>query len=85
MSMKAVKNIVATVGEYTDRDGNKKKRYQTCGVVFKDDDGRVSLKLDAVPVSPDWSGWFALYDRDPAPAARAEGDVQSGAGDDLNY
>ena len=53
-------DVVATIGEYTDRDGNKKKRYLTCGKCFTDDQGRQSLKMDAIP-GPGWSGWLSLY------------------------
>jgi len=54
-------DLVATVGEFTNRSGETKKKYQKCGAAFTGDDGRVSLKLDAVPCSPDWSGWLSLY------------------------
>lgn len=68
-------DIVATIGEYTDRTtGETKKRYLTIGKGFTDDQGRISAKLDAIPVGPEWSGWISLYpakDREqqrPAPA-----------------
>lgn len=54
-------DIVANLGEYTAADGTKKKRYHTCGKAFTDDQGRVSLKIDAMPCSPEWSGWLSLY------------------------
>lgn len=54
-------DIVATLGEYTAADGTKKKRYHTCGKAFSDEQGRISLKLDAMPCSPEWSGWLSLY------------------------
>lgn len=69
-------DIVATLGEYTAADGTKKKRYHTCGKAFTNDQGQVSLKLDALPCSPEWSGWLSLYPvkdtppADPRPAAR---------------
>ncbi|GAT33267.1 hypothetical protein TSACC_21680 [Terrimicrobium sacchariphilum] len=53
--------VKATVGEYTDQSGAKKKRYITVGAAFTDDQGRVSIKLESVPVSPEWSGWLSLY------------------------
>lgn len=89
-------DAVATVGKYRDAHGNEKKRYMTVGAVFEDDDGRLSLKLDGVPCSPDWSGWVSFYepqDRqqgqprqeqarrpEPPPAARQEAPAQ---GDDM--
>lgn len=62
---KATHKIVATVGKYTDRQtGEEKKRYLQCGVAFTDDQGRISLKIDAMPVTPDWSGFLSLYPLD---------------------
>ena len=54
-------DIVATIGEYTDSQGNTKKRYQKCGAAFTNDEGDLSIKLDAIPVNPDWNGWLSLY------------------------
>jgi hypothetical protein len=61
MSMRKVADLTATVGEYTNKAGEKKKRYVRVGVVFEDDQGRRSHKIDAVPVSPEWSGWLSEY------------------------
>jgi hypothetical protein len=55
---------VATVGKYTDKDGVEKKRYMQCGVVFTDEQGRQSMKLDGIPVTPEWSGWISLFPMD---------------------
>jgi hypothetical protein len=60
--MKKQYDAVATIGKYTDKQGNEKKRYVTVGSVFSDDQGRMSLKLDAVPCSPEWSGWISFYE-----------------------
>jgi single-stranded DNA-binding protein len=60
--MKKLYDAVATIGKYTDKQGNEKKRYVTVGSVFGDDQGRMSLKLDAVPCSPEWSGWISFYE-----------------------
>ena len=58
-------DIVATVGKYTDRNtGEEKKRYQSCGAVFEDDNGRLSIKLDTIPITPEWSGWLSCYEPD---------------------
>jgi hypothetical protein len=54
-------DAVATIGEYTTKAGEKKKQYTTIGSVFEDDAGRLSLKLDCVPVGPEWSGWVSFY------------------------
>lgn len=66
--------VMASTGEYTDRDGQTKKRWQQCGAVFEKD-GRLSLKLESLPVGPDWSGWFSLFEPDndkPKPQARRQ-------------
>lgn len=54
-------DAVATVGKYKDCDGNEKKRYLTVGAVFEDDQGRMSLKIEAVPVGAEWNGWISFY------------------------
>lgn len=62
MASKKVYDAVATVGEYTDRQGNTKKRYITVGAVFESDEGRMSLKMEAIPAGPTWSGWISFYE-----------------------
>ena len=54
-------DLMASVGEFIDQDGRKAKRWLKVGVVMRDDQsGALSIKLDAIPVSPDWSGWLAV-------------------------
>lgn len=65
-------DAVATIGKYTDRQGNEKKRYINIGTVFENDEGHLSLKLDSVPVSPEWSGWVSFFEpkaREAAPVS----------------
>lgn len=62
MPSKKTHDVVATVGSYKDAQGAEKKRYVNCGSAFTDENGRVSIKLDTVPVSPEWSGWLSLYE-----------------------
>jgi len=66
-------DAVATVGEYTNKQGEKKKQYANVGVVFEDEQGRLSMKLTSVPCVPEWSGWISFYEpkeqgRDRTPA-----------------
>lgn len=61
-------NVVATVGEYKNAAGETKKRYVTCGKLFTDEQGRQSIKMDCMPISANWSGWFSLYPIEPDPA-----------------
>lgn len=61
--MKKLYDAVATIGKYKDRQtGEEKKRYITVGSVFEDDNGRLALKLDALPTTQEWSGWIAFYE-----------------------
>ena len=86
-------DIVATTGEYTTREGEKKKRYLTVGKEFTDDDGRRSLKLEALPVGPGWSGWLSIYppkDHAARPAHAAPATARPAAppvddGDDIPF
>ena len=83
--MKQFKKVVASNGKYTDANGNEKNRYITVGRAFLRDDKSVCIKLDAMPVGPEFSGWMNLYDLDeerqapaaaaPAPAAKVDEDL----------
>lgn len=72
-SSRKVYDLVATIGKYTDHHGEEKKRYHNCGSVFEDDQGRLSIKVEAIPVGPEWSGWMscmvpkARQQQQPAP------------------
>lgn len=82
--MKRIKKAVATVGKYTDRNGQEKNRYLTVGGMFKRDDGSVCMKLDTVPVGPDFNGWISFYDLDDQQQAQqpAQQAPQPPMGDD---
>lgn len=63
MKSKVKYEAVATVGKYKDRQtGEEKKQFLRVGTVFESEDGRLSLKLDAVPCSPEWSGFISFYE-----------------------
>lgn len=54
--------IVATVGSYIDKDtGKKVKRTLPIGGIYESSNGRLVMRLDAVPTQRDWSGWAALH------------------------
>jgi len=57
-------DVVAITGEYTNAQGETKKRYVNCGAVFQTDKG-FSLKLESLPVGADWNGWLSLYEPKP--------------------
>lgn len=61
MSVQKTMNIVATTGEYTNNQGEQKKRYLTVGTLFVYDDGGMSIKLDAIPTN--FNGSLSIYDK----------------------
>lgn len=40
-----------------------KARWEKVGVLLKQDEGRMSVKLDLMPVSKDWDGWLVVSER----------------------
>jgi len=45
----------------------EKNRYLKLGLAMKDDSGRLSLKLDTLPLpGSDWEGWINVFEREPA-------------------
>lgn len=64
--MGKIADAVANVGQYTDpTDGKVKKRRVKVGALFENEYGK-SLKLDAIPCSPDWDGYINFYTTDDA-------------------
>ena len=60
--MKKVYDAVAVTGKYTDRQsGKEKSRYLNVGAVFVNDDGKYSLKLEALPVA-NFNGWINFFE-----------------------
>lgn len=78
MANKLKYKAVATTGEYTNKEGETKKRYTQVGVVFENDKGQLSLKLDAVPLSKEWSGFINFYEPDGPGQSRQQGDSGGG-------
>jgi hypothetical protein len=62
--MKQFKKVVASNGKYKDSQGQEKNRYITVGRAFIREDKSVCIKLDSMPVGPEFSGWLNLYDLD---------------------
>jgi len=60
--MKKTHDAVVSLGEYTDGEGQTKKRYKNIGTVFTRDDGSQAMKLDTVPLGQDWNGWINFYE-----------------------
>jgi hypothetical protein len=59
--MTKIFDAVATIRQWTDKDtGTKHKATLIVGAVFQSSKGNQVLKLDALPLARDWSGWVAL-------------------------
>lgn len=96
MGMRATHDLTATVGEYTDREGRTKKRRIKLGVLMQGDNGRISIKLEAFPAGPGWTGWIDAFPKegvhqpgagggqfrspDPMPETEEQWRAQQGAG-----
>jgi hypothetical protein len=81
---KIIKEISCIVGEYTNGQGEKKKRYQRIGSVIETKNGPM-LKLDVIPLREGgWDGW--AYMNDPRPQEeqpRRKSSGFDGADDDM--
>jgi hypothetical protein len=76
---KVSKEISCIVGEYTNAQGEKKKRYQRIGSVIETKNGPM-LKLDVIPLREGgWDGW--AYMNDPKPQEGREQPRRSGFDD----
>ena len=59
-------NLVAKVGEY-EKNGVIKARWFTCGAVFENENGQLSVKIDSMPVGEKWDGWLNLFETNKHP------------------
>lgn len=79
-------NLEATVGEYRDPATNtQKKRRITIGKAFTRPDGSICLKVDAIPLAPDWSRFVSLVPREPDTKAPAEPSTPKMEDDDIPF
>ena len=77
MASKKIYDVVTSTGTYNDpQTGEEKKRWLTVGVVFQNDAGYVSMKLDAIPTKRNEEGdmWLSLF----VPKAREQPAQQQG-------
>ena len=50
--MEFLGDVLATVGKYKDRQtGEERKSFAKCGAAFKNEQGRIVLKIDTIPVT----------------------------------
>jgi hypothetical protein len=65
--MKRTHDLHATVAEWIDESTGKKcKRTVVIGSIFVSSHGNQVMKLEAVPLSRDWSGWVSIKPVAPA-------------------
>jgi hypothetical protein len=51
-------DLVAVVGKYM-HNGEQKNRFQKCGALWHKEDGRIRVKIDALPVGGvEWDGYM---------------------------
>lgn len=59
--MRKIYEAVATVGKWKDpATGKSHKRTVAVGAIYESAHGKLVLRIDAIPVAPDWSGWMQL-------------------------
>jgi hypothetical protein len=62
---KTIYEVKVRTGQYTDKNGQTKGRYERIGSVIETKNGP-ALKIDAIPVcDPPWNGWANLYAPQP--------------------
>ena len=56
---------MATIAEWTDPATNRKcKRTVSIGTVFESTNGKLSARIELIPVFPGWSGFVAFREID---------------------
>ena len=58
-------DVLARTGTYTNAGGEEKSRWMKSGVVFENEKGYLSLKLEGLPVGQEWSGFFSFFEPKP--------------------
>ena len=63
MASKKIFDVMVSTGSYTGDDGQEKQRWMNVGVMFKNDSGYVSIKLEAVPTKRNEQGelWLSCF------------------------
>lgn len=59
-------DLVATTEIYKDKEGKERRKFLKVGTAFvTDTDGgqRLSIKMDAMPLSAEWNRWLSVYPR----------------------
>jgi hypothetical protein len=72
-----MKTLLGYVSAYIPKTPTMKAQYNKVGVAFTDDDGRISIKLDSIPIAGGgWAGWLNIFppnEKDSRPKAKDGG------------
>lgn len=55
------REVLGDVCAYIKSPGAEKASYYKCGVAFRADDGRMSIKIDTLPIPGQWTGWLNIF------------------------
>ena len=63
---KVVSRVVQKTGEFENKEGEKKNSYVDLGVIFENDKGYQSMKLNALPLpNKDGEVWVNIFPIEP--------------------
>lgn len=73
---KVLKEITIIAGQYKNKEGAQKNRYQRIGSIIETKNGEM-LKLDQMPlIDGGWTGWAYINElREDAPKSRQDEDI----------
>jgi len=60
--MNPEKTFIGAACAHVPQPNGAKTKYPRIGSVFQDSEGRISIKIDSIPIaSSDWSGWINVF------------------------
>ena len=63
--MKKQYDIKFAARKYTTQDGQEKTYWSNHGTMWMDEEGKVTIKLDSIPQSANWDGYFKAFPHRP--------------------
>jgi len=59
------KEVIGDACAFIKGTGGEKNKYPRIGLALKDDDGRISIKIDTIPLpGTGWEGWVNIFPKD---------------------
>ena len=81
---KVTKEITVITGQYTNKDGQQKNRYQRIGSVIETKNGPM-LKIDVIPLKDGgWDGWAYLNEPREEQQSRPQPQKRNSGFDDMD-